>query len=244
MKVRESSNDWMDRFLRSHYAEGFAFRTPRFRPSITISRQCGIGISRIGESLADYLDEVDDSTELGWALFDQSLVGRIIEQNKLPDSEEPFIAKRAKFAFSDTLEEMLNLEPSQWSLFHYSANTIRKLCKLGNAIIIGRGGNFITSDLPNTFHARLVGSKGLRIARIRKRMGLSLEEATSQVTEIDKSRRKYVKCYTGANINSPTHYHLLLNIDDLPDDIVVRILGDSLLEWATEKEKELALTTA
>ena len=60
----------MERFLRFRLAEESKSYTgaPAFRPALTISRHSGIGMSRIGPMLADYLEEVDDSAEAGWAL--------------------------------------------------------------------------------------------------------------------------------------------------------------------------------
>ncbi len=228
----------MDHFLRTRLSEETYSKDRRLRPSLTISRECGAGAGEIGCALVDYLSEVDDSTELGWALFNQGMIGKIIEDHNLSKSVAPFLTENTKFPVTEALEQVLNLHPSEWNLFNYSADTIRNLCRMGNAIIVGRAGNFVSADLPYTFHIRLVGTPAKRIARTASRHQISIERATEVVKETDKSRMKFVRRYTEADVESPTSYHLVLNTDDFSPDTAARIIGDSLLEWANQKESQ------
>jgi len=236
MTQRDFHLNRMEKFLRSRLAEEFQGRDFQFRPSLTISRQCGTGTGRIERSLVEYLDEVDESAVHGWAGFDQSLIGKIIEDHKLPNSMEPYMAEEAKFPILETLEEALRLQPSKWTLFNYSAATIRTICRMGNALVVGRGGNFVTSDLPNTFHVRLIGSELKRIACVRERFQITQDEAEKLLRKTDRSRSNFVKRYTGADIDDTGSYHLILNTDNLSSQVIVRIIGDSIIEWANEKE--------
>lgn len=236
MTQRDFHMHRMEKFLRSRLAEEFQGSDVSFRPSLTLSRQCGTGTSKIERSLVEYLEEIDESAVHGWAGFDQSLIGKIIEDHKLPNSMEPYLADEAKFPILETLEEALRLQPSKWSLFHYSASTIRSLCRMGNALVVGRAGNFVTADLPNTFHVRLIGSELRRIARVRERFQISQPEAERLVRRTDRSRSHFVRRYTGSDVDDNGAYHLILNTDNLSSDVIVRILGDSLIEWAHERD--------
>lgn len=235
MNQRDFHLNRMQPFLRCRLAEETYRHGNTFRPSLTISRQCGAGTDRIGQKLVEYLDEVDETAVYGWALFDQSLIARIIEDHKLPDSVKPYLTENAKFPVVEALESVLNKRPSEWTLFNYTARTIRNLCHMGNAIIIGRAGNFVTSDLENTFHVRLVASEKARIAHVQARHLLSPHEASKLVTETDRARSKFVKRYVQSSPEDPTTYHLIINTDDMSDEGVIRILADSLLEWANER---------
>lgn len=233
----------MEHFLRTRLSEETYMRDKRPRPSLTISRECGAGMDKIGCALVDHLSEVDDSTDLGWALFNQGMIGKIVEDQHLPKNVSPFLTEKTKFPVADALEQLLNLHPSEWTLFNYSADTMRNLCRLGNAIIVGRAGNFVTADLPYTFHVRLVGTPAKRIEHTASRHQISIERATDVVQETDKSRMKFVRRYAKAKVDAPIGYHLVINTDDLSPETAARIIGDSLLEWAHQKESQSKRTT-
>ncbi len=223
----------MERFLRSRIAGEALHEDAPMLPSMTISRQCGAGLDRIGTKLAEFLESNDDSSDLEWGLFNQSLVGKIIEDQKLKPSLQPFLTECTKFPIGGDLGKLLNSPPSSWTLFNHSSNVIRRLCRMGNAIVIGRAANFVTADMANTFHVRLTGTENTRINYTAERYGLSTKEAQILVTESDRSRALYVKRYTGADIDDPNCYHLLLNTDELTDEVLVCVLGEAVLEWAS-----------
>lgn len=226
----------MEYYLRSRLSDhAYEMKRP-FRPALTISRECGAGINEIGPRLVEYLSDVDDSTLLGWALFDHEMIGKIIADHNLPKSVAPFLAEKTKFPIVEALKSLLEQTPSRWTLFNYSADTIRNLCQMGNAIIVGRAGNFITSDLDNTFHVRLVGSLEKRIQHTAARHSIPLDRAAEIVRETDHSRDKFVRRYAHSNLASPKWYHLVLNTDDILPENTARIIGDSLLEWANQKD--------
>ena len=229
----------MERFLQCRLAEN----TPRegypMRPSITISRQCGTGIDAIEKILVDYLDSADDSSDQGWALFNQSLVGKVIENGKLDQSVEPFLVENTKFPVLEAFEELLNLHPSNWTLFNHTASTIRKLCRMGGAIVVGRAGNFVTADLKNTFHVRLIGSDEFRIEYTANRYAMTLDDATEFVKESDKGRAKYVKRYAHADIDCSDCYHLIINTDNCREDSLAHAVGDAALEWAGSEDQTM-----
>lgn len=227
----------MDSYLRRRLAENSGKPSGSFRPSLTISRQCGAGAERIGTAIADYLDSVDESAVQGWAVFDQSSIGKIIEGNRLPGDAPPYDPARTKFPISELLRENLSARRDEWTLFHHCANTVRSLCLLGNTVIIGRAGNFVTADLGNTFHVRLVGSEEKRTGSVETRYRMSRPDAIELVDKVDRSRSNFVKRHADADIDDERAYHLVVNTDDLSDGVIVRIIGDSILEWAYEAEQ-------
>ena len=227
----------MEQFLQSRLYEETLAKPRAFCPSVTISRQMGAGLEPIKQPLIEYLDEVDETDDKPWAIFDQALVGKIIEENRLDSSVEPYIIEDTKFPIVEALEEVLNLHPSEWTLFNYTANTIRKLCLAGHAIVVGRAGNFVTADLKNTFHIRLVASLEKRSKEIQQRFDLNRSKANSLIKETDKGRSKYVKRYTGSDINDSGYYDLVINTDNLTEDLLVKMIADSLLEWALEQQR-------
>jgi cytidylate kinase len=241
MSHRHFHLERLESFLRTRLAGQGNSRPGAFRPALTLSRQYGIDTGRIGRALVEYLDGIDDSSVHGWTYLDQALVAQVIEDRRLPVACEPYVAEGAKFPGLDGLEKVLGVHRSQWRLFHHAAAAIRTLCAYGSVIVAGRAGNYLTADLPNAFHVRLVASEERRIARVRHSQRLSHEDAETLVRKGDRARAAYVKRYTGCEIDDPRAYHLVLNAENLSDEVLVRIVADSLVEWAGEQDHDFAL---
>ena len=201
-------------------------------PSLTISRQCGVGLSRIERPLLEYLDSLESGASPSWALFDQSILGRVVDDGRLPKVATPFLSERTKFPVTAALRDRLALPQKDWTLFNHSANAIRQICGAGQALVVGRAGNFVTSDLGNTFHVRLIADKSNRIAFVSKRYRIDAKDATELVEETDKARSRFVRRHTGAEIDDAVAYHLVVNMDHFDDDVTVRVIADSMHEWA------------
>lgn len=237
MQQRDFHLQRMNQFLRRSSGERNGRNNAPIRPSLTVSRQCGSRCNEIQKSLVEYLDEVDPTTTSGWACFGQSLIGKLIEDRRLRESAPPFSASDLRFPLAPALQETLRSSPSHETLFDHCADAIRLLCDMGNAIIIGRAGNFVTADLGNTFHVRLVGSETTRTAYTRQRYQLDEEKAKTIVEQVDLSRKKFVRRHAHADVGDTSAYHLVINTDNISDKTLVRIIGDSLIEWA-EKEAD------
>ena len=236
MNPRKQLTRRMEGFLRCRLAELHPeARSERLydRPSIMISRQAGARGLEVGSKLADYLDQFDETAEHGWALFDQSLLARVIEDQQLPPVSREYLTPRLSATPPhDVVDTMLRTSPREWTLFQHSAETIRNLCRLGNVIILGRGANYLTQDLPNAFHVRLVGDSRHRATAVAAEYDLDLEKAGEYLESLDRARAHYVQRNLDRSIDDPSAYHLILNVSRLDPTTVARIIGDSLIEWA------------
>lgn len=226
----------MDRFLREHPGLG-QFSSPSATdaeqpPSLTISRQCGAGLCRMERPLLEYLDELEGRDFGAWALFDQSLLGRFMESRQGTTREVAFEREMAKFTVTPVLEDQFARPQEQWTLFNHSAHAIRQLCQAGRCLIVGRAANLVTCDLANTFHVRLVADRMKRVRFISRRFQLSESDAAELVEETDKARAHFVKRNTGSDIDDPVSFHLVLNTEGIPDEVAVRVIADSMYEWA------------
>jgi len=235
----------LEDFLRVRLAEETMASHGRIaNPALTISREAGTRGEAIGEELAEYLFQFDESSDDSWVVFDQSLVAKVIEDHRLPDSLAQYFREDSRNPVNEAIEQLLGLHPSDWNLFHYTADTIRKLCVLGNVVIVGRGGNFITRDLPNTFHVRLVGTNSCREQNVACDRQMTPAEAKKYVKETDKARAGYVKQHLGRDVADPKAYHLVLNTDLFSDELAARIIGDTLLEWLATRNLEKSTVAA
>jgi cytidylate kinase len=136
---------------------------------------------------------------------------------------------------TDTMDELFGLHPPSWTLVHQASETILKLARLGNVILIGRGAGVITRRLANVFHVRLVGSLQKRVAYLQEVRRLTPKEALETVQREDLGRQRYLKKYFHQDIEDPLLYHLVINTDLVPYEQAAELIGQAVLQrqWAT-----------
>jgi cytidylate kinase len=181
--------------------------------AITISRQTGSGGHSIAEKLAELLQSQGHTGASGWAVFDRNLVERVLQDHNLPARLARFMPEDRVSEIDDIMDELFGLHPPSWILARKTSETILNLVQLGHVIVIGRGGNIVTSRLPHVLHVRLVGTLAARVKRQEQINASSPKEAVRQVVREDLARERYVKQFFGKNIDDPLLSHLVLNTD-------------------------------
>lgn len=199
-------------------------------PFITISRQAGAGGITIGEKLVAYLWENDKAAQCPWTVFDKTLVGRVLEEHKLPEAFSAYMPESKVSQVDDIMEELFGLHPAEWALAHKTSETILDLAQMGNVILVGRGANIITKRLRNGFHVRLIASPEKRIEHLQEYYKLDRKHAIKLMEKEDKGRRDYVKEHFDKNIDDPLAYDLVINTDRISYDQTARLIGREVLE--------------
>jgi Cytidylate kinase-like family len=227
----------LERYLRSLEVEARAAHpkgpvtVPERRPTITISRQAGAGSRAVAEAAVAILA---DHTHGSWTIVDRDLVARVLEDHHLPAELERSMPEDRVSEFTDTLDQLFGLRPSTWTLVRKTAETILRLAELGNVVVIGRGGNLVTKDLDRALHVRLVGSLPVRTRHVMDVRNLDRNAAEEYVRTEDQRRRRYVRRYYEADIDSPLLYHLVLNTDRFPPARAGELIADAVLRMVVE----------
>ena len=203
----------------------------KFRPGITISRQVGSGAMVIANELATYLQN-HSPAPCHWSVFDRNLVEKVLEDHKLPKEIAKFMPEDHVSAIQDAVEEMLGLHHSSRTLWQQTAETILRLAEFGHVILVGRGSNAITAHMKNIFHVRLIAPLELRVQRIMARQNLDEKAALEYVEHHDRGRQRYVRDHFHRAIDDSLLYDLVINTARLPNKMVARIIGDTVLQWA------------
>ncbi len=198
------------------------------RPAITISRMTGAGGRTVAGELAAFL-QARVPVEFQWTVFDKNLMEKVLEDHHLsrrvskyePEAHKPFI--------QDTMEEILGLHPSTWTVVQQTAETILKLASMGFVILVGRGGNVVTAKLENAFHVRLVGSLEHRTRRVQEVYHLEPKAALDFVKTEDKGRRHYLKDHYHKDIDDPLLYDLVINTDRLRYQDAAHLIGEAVI---------------
>lgn len=213
-------------YIESH--DKSSIDTTRF-PCITISRQTGSRADVIGQKLIDILNHYSHGETTEWTYFDKNLIEKVIADHHLPEVLANYMDETKISNLKNMVSELLG-NPSGWTFVRQTTETILHIAKLGKAVIVGRGGNIITSKLPNAFHVRLV-------APVEKRAKQALEgydfknyqEALAFVKSEDASRKNYLKTYFLKDIDDPLNYHMVLNTSTLGYDETAEIIAGCVM---------------
>jgi cytidylate kinase len=198
--------------------------------AVTISRQAGCGATAVAERLAGLLQAQTPGDEAHWTVFDKNLVERVLEEHHLPQRFARFMPESWSSEIQDTLDELFGLHPPSWILVRQTAETILRLAKLGNVIIIGRAANIITAKLDSVFHVRLVASLENRIKHIQENDHVDRKAAVEFIEREDKGRKRYLRKHYHKDINDPLVYHLVINTDLIGYDAAAQLIGKMVKE--------------
>lgn len=214
-------------YIEAHrHQAGFAGRS--VLPIVTISREAGAGAVTVGRLLAGILEKEHGPELPPWTVFDKNLVARVLEEHQMPETLKRFLPEDAHSGVKGAVEEVLGLHPSAWKLAEQTSETILGLAGMGHAILIGRGGNFITAKLRPVVHVRLVAPLEHRVAHVAEYHQLTQAEAAAYTKKADQGRRRYVKRYFGAAIDDPLHYTLLINTGRLDYTSAARLIAEAV----------------
>ena len=104
--------------------------------------------------------------------------------------------------------------------------TMNKIGREGNAVIVGRGAPYLLRENPDAFHVFLYAPRSEKIRRVMAE-GHSEEDAVDQVDSVDRERIAYVKHYFNADWPTRSLYHLMLNTA-VGNEPVVRTILDTM----------------
>ncbi len=188
----------------------------------------GSGGRSVASHLAEYLQS-KAASHCPWAVFDQNLIETVLEEHHLPKHVAEYMPENHRSMLVDSVEELLGLHPSSWTLVQHTTQTIWRLAQLGNVILVGRGANVITSKLPTGFHVRLVGTLEKRTRRVQAVYHLGPDAGLDFIRKEDQGRRRYLKEHFGRDSDDPLLYHLIINTDQVGYDAAAMVIGDAVL---------------
>lgn len=171
-------------------------------PVVTVSREYGSGGRLVGKALAE---------ELGWSFWDKELVDAI--------AKNADVGRYVVESFDEkTLSEIQVLARSifgnrDFGSFYYHkqlAVAVLAIARHGNAVIVGRGANFL---LPKALNVRIEASMDTRIRNAMSYSNVSRSEAIQQIQYNDRERAEFIKRIFGRDIDDHTAYDLTIMMD-------------------------------
>ena len=182
---------------------------------ITISRQFGAGGITLGELV---------SKNLGYRLFDNEIIQMVAQKAKVSTNWVESMEKEAGGKIQRFLSSMVSkrLVDRILDIDHgyideeiyvdLLYDIIAKIAAEGDAVILGRGSQYILKDAENTFHVLLVADKEYRVRFIEEKYHLKPKQAMQMVNNEDKRRVNLYQKFGRLDYDSTAHYHLILNM--------------------------------
>ena len=181
---------------------------------LTISHMYGSGGSRIARDLG---------RRLGWTVWEKEIVRKISAQYKVSEEYvdakdervDSFIERMVGLFGMGGFESAYDIPPPLWlndaQLVRMTRSLIEEVGEGGQAIIVGRGGNYVLADRPNALHVFLLAPLEARIKRVMEADGLSRDEAAQRITDMDRLRADYVHTFYHDDWRDPSRYHLSID---------------------------------
>lgn len=198
-------------------------------PCLTISRETGAGADVISKKLVEIFQKYKKQNLPNWTVFEKNLIQKVIEDHHLPKTLSEIFDEKKYSSIKSFASEVLAGQPSVETLVYKTTKTILTLAEMGNVIIIGRGGNIVTSKLHNAFHVRLISTLEDRIKYIMNMCGFDSKHALEFIKKDDKARKKYLRTYFHKNIEDPLLYHLIINTHLINYDEAARLIADTIM---------------
>lgn len=190
---------------------------PCVNPVITLSRRMGSGARIVAGKLAE---------DLGWSLWDRELLDAM--------AEDANVSRRVVETFDEKTMSELEVfargalgdhEMGGFIYLRHLAKAVAAIAKLGNAIILGRGANFL---LPNALNVRIDADDERRIRNMMSYENLTREEADAKIHASDRERETFLRQTFGKDQIRAEHYDLTIWMDKFSPDDAVKIIKAAL----------------
>jgi cytidylate kinase len=194
---------------------------------ITISRQFGAGGKTLGERVAK---------RLGYTFADEDIVQKIAELARVSSGWVESVEKEAGGRLSRIINKMVSkplvdriLKDERGYIdeqiyLDYLVVLISHMAEEGNVVILGRGSQYILSDMPEAYHVLLINSLENRVRFIMAHYNMTEQRAAQLVRVNDKRRANLYHKLSKQDYDQPELYHLVINTARVPLEDAERLV--------------------
>jgi cytidylate kinase len=190
------------------------------QPFITISRQAGAGGRTLMGRLVDRLSK-RDAGEPPWSGFDKALVEKVAEDHHIHKTLVNLLGEQCHSWLYDVFAG-LSAQTTEIQVYRRVAETIRGLAQGGRAVIVGRGGVFITQNMPMGVHIQVVAPFEHRVAQMARLMRTDARSAQAEVRRIDQNRASFYKRYWPDTVLSSSAFTATFNSAAISEEQMVQ----------------------
>ncbi|MDZ7598287.1 MAG: cytidylate kinase-like family protein [Desulfobacterales bacterium] len=194
---------------------------------ITISRQFGAGGKTVGKMVAD---------KLGYTFADDDIIQMVAEAANVSPHWVESIEKEAGGKLSRVVSSMVSkrlvdriLKDERGYMderlyLDYLVVIIAQIAEEGNAVILGRGSQYILHDHPDAYHVLLVSDLKSRVKFMTERYDFSESQAAQIVNREDKRQLNLYRKIGKTDYDNPALYHLVVNMAKMDLQTAVRLI--------------------
>ncbi len=192
-------------------------KTPKtIRPVITLSREPGSGGRVLAQKLADK-HRLD--------LFHQELLHEMAASARVSRVFLHTLDEKGLTVLEDWIASLVHqrhLWPDQYQ--QHLMKVVGTIGKHGNAVVVGRGANFILPP-EGRLRIRVISPLKVRIDNLVKEYAVSVADAKRRIIRTENERRAFIRKFFNADISNPTHYDLVVNTGTLEIDRAVETVS-------------------
>ena len=182
---------------------------------ITISRQYGAGGKTLGKMIAD---------ELGYEFGDSEIIAKVAEmanvsthwvetvENEAGGKLSRFITRMVSKPLVDRILKDERGYIDEEIYLDYLVLIIAQVADEGDAVILGRGSQYILNDHPEAYHILMIDEFENRVRFMKENYDLSESRATKVIKGEDKRRKALYQKLGKTDYDYPFLYHLVLNM--------------------------------
>jgi len=222
-KFQKSVSDYVDEIKQANRLRSSSSAAQEF-PTITISREFGCAGFPLARTIIQKLSKPNEQ----WKLYSRDLITSISEETDLAAElyDESQVKKRNKI-FQD-LQELLNVAPSDFTLYTKLAQNVRLIGEQGRAVIVGSGAAILAQKEQNFFNVRLTGSFDFRVSRVAAELNLSRYEAERMVGEHTRERTEFIQQFSKHDASDARLYHLVFRNDRFEVEHMADLIIDAM----------------
>lgn len=189
-------------------------------PVITISSEPGSGGRVIARGLADKY-HID--------LFDRDIIKEIAGRAHISDAVIETMEKARLSGVKDFIASLVNdryLWPGVY--LDHLMKVVAAIASHGNAIIVGRGANFLI-PAENRLSIRVIAPTKTRVENVAEKHGVTREEAKRRVINRENRRAAFIRQSFNADVANPMNYDLVINTHKIDIDAALGSVCGMLL---------------
>lgn len=204
---------------------------------VTISRQFGSGGAEIGRLVAQ---------ESGLSYVDHEIIDEVAKRMGVATHEVARQDEQTASSVRHILEAIQSSNPfnvnyntlfgidmaltqsNEIAYLRLTQKVVLELATRGNAVIIGRGSQFLLHGAPRTLHIYIFAPRPYRISNIMQHLQLDHEHAQDLIDQRDYEHDSYLRHNYGSDGHQPSLYHLLINTSLFSLELAAHLISQAL----------------